>query len=419
MQDRTIAPTLIAIDHIDFTAPKTHRLSNSVNLYHMNSVPNETSRFDLYFDAGKCRGAIGIAGFVNGLLFSGTEVKSSIEISNEINALGGFLETGISVENAVVSIYCLRENLVSIFKVVIDAIQNASFDEKEVKEFLSDRKQNMMVSMEKVGYLAQREFQQKLFASNESYSKTVNLSDFESVSQTALKEFHAQHYLKGLLKIVVVGNLPDKDIGFIKEKTRSLLTEKSHCFDGNLENKNGSSHINKEGALQCALRIGRTLFNKKHEDYLDFLILNTILGDYFGSRLMTNIREEKGYTYGVGTMIAELHQTGYFLIATEVGKKVKDDTINEIKYELNRLQNEKVKQDELQLVKNYMLGQLLKSADGPYSMTDLFLSAEMYGKDLEFYNEALVSIQKITAERIQELALKYLNWDDMTIVSAG
>ena len=119
---------------------------------------------------------------------------------------------------------------------------------------------------------------------------------------------------------------------------------------------------------------------------------------------MTNIREEKGYTYGVGTMIAELHQTGYFLIATEVGKKVKDDTINEIKYELNRLQNEKVKQDELQLVKNYMLGQLLKSADGPYSMTDLFLSAEMHGKDLEFYNEALVSIQKITAERIQELA---------------
>ena len=184
MQDRTIAPTLIAIDHIDFTAPKTHRLSNSVNLYHMNSVPNETSRFDLYFDAGKCRGAIGIAGFVNGLLFSGTEVKSSIEISNEINALGGFLETGISVENAVVSIYCLRENLVSIFKVVIDAIQNASFDEKEVKEFLSDRKQNMMVSMEKVGYLAQREFQQKLFASNESYSKTVNLSDLNpSVKQ--------------------------------------------------------------------------------------------------------------------------------------------------------------------------------------------------------------------------------------------
>jgi predicted Zn-dependent peptidase len=118
-------------------------------------------------------------------------------------------------------------------------------------------------------------------------------------------------------------------------------------------------------------------------------------------------------------MIAELHQTGYFLIATEVGKKVKDDTINEIKYELNRLQNEKLKQDELQLVKNYMLGQLLKSADGPYSMTDLFLSAEMHGKDLEFYNEALVSIQKITAERIQELALKYLNWDDMTIVSAG
>ena len=171
--------------------------------------------------------------------------------------------------------------------------------------------------------------------------------------------------------------------------------------------------------MQCALRIGRILFDKTHEDYLDFLILNTILGDYFGSRLMTNIREEKGYTYGIGTMVAELHKTGYFLIATEVGREVKNATIKEIQYELKRLQTEKVQQDELRLVKNYMLGQLLKSADGPYSMTDLFLSAEMHEKDLEFYNEALLSIQNITAERIQELSVKYLNWENMTIVSAG
>src|SRR5690606_21921235 len=156
-----------------------------------------------------------------------------------------------------------------------------------------------------------------------------------------------------------------------------------------------------------------------HPDYLDFLVLNTILGDYFGSRLMANIREDKGYTYGIGSMVAETDDTGYFLIATEVRKDVREDTLNEIRFEINRLQNELVSTTELELVQNYMLGQLLKSADGAYAMTDLFLSAEIHGKGLGFYNEAILAIRAITPERIQELARKYLNWEDMTIVGVG
>ena len=148
-------------------------------------------------------------------------------------------------------------------------------------------------------------------------------------------------------------------------------------------------------------------------------MLNTILGDYFGSRLMSNIREDKGYTYGIGSMVAELRETGYFLIATEVGTEVKDAALSEIQHELKQLQNEPVSEQELELVKNYMLGQLLKSADGPYSMTDLFLSVEPYGFDLNFYNKAIDSLRSITPARIQELAKRYLNWEDMTIVTAG
>ena len=147
--------------------------------------------------------------------------------------------------------------------------------------------------------------------------------------------------------------------------------------------------------------------------------MNTIFGDYFGSRLMSNIREDKGYTYGIGTMVAELHETGYFLIATEVGKDVKDATLKEIQYEMERLHSELVPEEELQLVKNYMLGQLLKSADGPYSMTDLYMSVEPYDLDLDFYNRSIESINSITPERIQELAKTYLQWNDMTVVSAG
>lgn len=419
MLNRTIEPALKEIDHINFVAPTKHSVSGRVDLYHMNEVPNETSRFELYFDAGKAKGIDSIAGFVNGLLLSGTPDKNSIEINSQINTLGGFLESGISVENATVSMYCLKENLIPILDIVLDAIQNVSFIEKEVNEFLADRKVGHNVSLEKVGFLAQREFQERLFASNDIYSKALKPSDFESVTVDKLKEFHSDNYLNGLEKVVIVGDLDASEINSIIEATKPFVNSKERSFATDLSNESGSFTVQKEGALQCAVRIGRILFNKNHEDYLDFLILNTIFGDYFGSRLMSNIREDKGYTYGIGTMVAELNHTGYFMIATEVGKDVLEPTLKEIKYELNRLQTELVGEDELQLVRNYMLGQLLKSADGPYAMTDLFLSVEVHGKDLEFYNLALSKIQNITAERIQELANKYLNWEDMSVVTAG
>jgi zinc protease len=174
-----------------------------------------------------------------------------------------------------------------------------------------------------------------------------------------------------------------------------------------------------EKAVQTAIRVGTFLFPKTHPDYLEFQVLNTILGDYFGSRLMANIREDKGYTYGIGSAIMELNQNGYFVIVTEVASEVTENTLTEIQFELKHLQEELVTEDELSLVKNYMLGQLLKSADGPYAMLDLYNSADMYGLDFEFYDLAIAKIREITPERIKELALKYLNWDDFLVITAG
>jgi predicted Zn-dependent peptidase len=134
---------------------------------------------------------------------------------------------------------------------------------------------------------------------------------------------------------------------------------------------------------------------------------------------MSNIREDKGYTYGIGCAMSEMRGTGHFLIATEVGKEVCEATLNEIRFEMERLHNELISEEELQLVKNYMLGQLLKSADGPNAMMDLYLSVRMQQLDYSFYNKAIESIKKIDAERIQELAVKYLQWDNFTIVTAG
>lgn len=418
MLNRTLSPELQDIDKIDFVKPSVFDIANDVKLYFMKEVPNDTARLDLYFDAGTIKGEHGIASFVNGLLLSGTNTKTSTQINTEIDALGGFFESGISNENSVITLYSLRENLLPILHILKDAIQNLVFHEHEVEELRNDRKQKFKVSMEKVSFIAQRGFQQRLF--NQSiYGRVTSEQDFDAISTPTLKQFFEENYLHGLTKVVVVGDLPQDEIDALIDTLGTWATTTKTPFEKDIANLKGLTHIVKDGAVQSAIRVGRMLFNKTHEDYNDFLILNTIFGDYFGSRLMSNIREDKGYTYGIGTMVAELHETGYFLIATEVGKEVKDATLKEIKFEMERLHTELVSMEELNLVKNYMLGQLLKSADGPYSMTDLFMSVEPYGLSLDFYNASIDSINTITPEKIQLLAKKYLNWNDMTIVSAG
>ena len=418
MLNRTISPEVKQIDKIDFVKPQIFDISKDVKLFFMKEVPNETARLDLYFDAGTINGDTGIASFVNGMLLSGTNDKTSTQINNEIDELGGFFESGVSNENAVVTMYSLRENVLPILKVMTNAIQNLVFHQHEVEELVNDRRQKFKTSMEKVSFLAQRAFQQRLF-SESIYGRVTNESDFDTISTDSLKHFFKKNYLNGLTKVVVVGDLTQDEIDEIIDLIGSWASNTTTEFEKNIKNLKGYAHLVKDGAVQTAIRVGRMLFNKTHEDYNDFLILNTIFGDYFGSRLMSNIREDKGYTYGIGTMVAELHNVGYFIIATEVGKDVKDATLTEIQNEITRLQTELVGDDELNLVKNYLMGQLLKSADGPYSMTDLYMSVEPYGLDLDFYNTSIDSLNNITPERIQELAIKYLNWNDMTVVSAG
>ena len=143
------------------------------------------------------------------------------------------------------------------------------------------------------------------------------------------------------------------------------------------------------------------------------------MGDYFGSRLMKNIREDKGFTYGIGSALAETGGSGYFIIGSEVGIQHRQPTLNEVQKELETLCSIQMEQNELNLVKNYLLGQMLKSADGPYAMMDLFLSVDAYSLDMDFYNQYIERIHQIDTNQIKSISNKHLQWETMSVVSAG
>ena len=389
MNMRTKHPETKQVDHISFVKPQVFDVTQEVKLLWMKEVPNETVRLDLFFDAGITRGDRSIPAIVHSLLLSGTTEFSSVEIHEQIDKLGGFLDTDISFETAVVSIYCLREHVRQISNIVANAIQGLTFRENEVEDVLRSMRQQFAVNQQKVKYVAQQQFRKHLFESNANYSTISMESDYDEANILAYKKYWKEHYLQGLTRITLVGDLEQDEVDALIDLFGKWAIDGKVEHDGGFVFQAKRMDFPKEDALQSALRMGRFLFTKSHPDYIDFQVLNTILGDYFGSRLMSNIREDKGYTYGIGSAIVPNIQCGYFFIATEVGKDVCQPAMEEIFKELERLTKEPAPETEINLVRNYLLGEFQRNLDGPFALADRFKNLKLHGLGYDYLNKYL------------------------------
>jgi predicted Zn-dependent peptidase len=418
MINRTEAPELKQLHHIDFVTPKNIALENDAILHWINEVNDDAVKIDFIFQAGSIFDKKLVAKLTGDMLFSGTPDKTSSEINEAIDRLGGFTNVEVTAEDVTVSVLGLKENIDKLVAIVLDAIKNAHFDEKELSQKIQSKKQGMAISLQKVATQARRTFVKSLF-DNTPYGKMTMLEDFEKIERAEIINFHRNYYKNGLQKIAVVGALEQNQIDRLIMQVKGMTCKERLLDKYDFQYMAENIHIEKEAAVQTAIRIGRILFNKTHADYIDFTILNTVLGGYFGSRLMSSIREDKGYTYGIGSGVAQMKQTGYFFISTEVGKEVKDDAIKAIQEEIELLQNKPLDDQELSLVKNYSIGQLLKNSDGPFAMMDRYLSVHKFGMELDYYDDVISHLQNITPDKIQALAKKYLKWEDLVVISAG
>jgi len=165
--------------------------------------------------------------------------------------------------------------------------------------------------------------------------------------------------------------------------------------------------------------MGLPFINRSHPDFPAVQVLNTVLGGYFGSRLMNNIREDKGYTYGIGSGIAAYKQAAALFIATEVGTDVCKAATIEIEKEINLLKTDLVPAEELSLVRNYMLGSLLGSLENVFSHADKFKNLYFSGLDYEYYDRYTDVVKSITAGELLKLANEYLDFDRFYKVIVG
>ncbi|MDQ3191489.1 MAG: insulinase family protein [Bacteroidota bacterium] len=424
MLDRKTAPDYQMEDKINMIQAIKHVLDNGVELYSINAGTQEVIKIEFLFSAGaRYQPAPLVASTVNNLINEGTQKHSSEEIAGIIDYYGAFFQTETGKDFSSVVLYTLEKHLKKVLPVVKEILTSATFPEGELQTYIQNSKQSYLIENEKVSHVARKYFLNMLFGNNNYYGYNTQLEDFVHLEDLdRLKKFYKDHYASNRCTIIAAGMVTDSVIDELSlvfgsnwERTDTKLYEVMDI----LEPLETQKLIEKPEAIQSAIRIGRRLFNKTHEDYMGMQVLNTILGGYFGSRLMANIREDKGYTYGIGSGLVSLQKTGYFFISTEVGVDVCQKAIDEIYYEIKRLRENLVSEDELNLVKNYMAGVFLKNTDGPFALSDRFKSIYEYGLGYEFYDRYLEKIKTITSDELMTLANKYLQQQDLLELVVG
>ena len=421
--NRKTGPKTQLVDNLTFPQPELLRLDNGIPVYNVYAGTQDITKIEFLFEAGSWyeEKAL-VAKFTNKMLKEGTRSFSASQIHETTDFYGAHLEATADKDMASVSLYSLNKHINRLFPLLQEVILEPVFPVKELLTRTQNKKQEFLVNCEKVKYLARWKFNELIFGTLHPYGKFQETDDYEKLTQQDLADFHKNHYNIQNCKIILAGKIP-KDLPTLLNKYFGNFKHHNPVINNRVFQIRNSDihqiHIKKNNAIQSAVRIGKVMINKIHPDYFKLKIVNTILGGYFGSRLMTTIREEKGYTYGIGSGITSMHHAGVFFISSELGAGVTDAAIADIYNEMEILKQDKVPAKELNLVRNYMLGSLLRSMDGPFALSESLKSLIEYDMDVNYFINFTDTIKHISAEEIRQLAQQYFKKETLFELRVG
>ncbi|MGZ3821509.1 MAG: M16 family metallopeptidase [Mucilaginibacter sp.] len=423
MINRTIAPDFRDIDHIQLIKPEHIKLDNGCNLFSFNSGDQELVRIEwifsnLRFDPAKP--LLNVA--VNTMLAEGTSKLSASQIADQIDFYGAFLQVDYGYDNSQVTLYTLNKHLSSTLHVIKEVITDSVFPENELETFIRNQQQKLQVSLKKNDIVARRAFNKAIYGDT-IYGLGAGFDDYKTLFRDDMLAHFKQMYQPSNCTILVAGKVDASTLELLTEAFGSSWTNDGIKADiTQPELKPADDHfycVEKPDALQSAIRMGLPSITRAHADFPALQVVNTVLGGYFGSRLMANIREDKGYTYGIGSGLSSLNKGGALFVATEVGADVCKDAVNEIEKEINLLKTELISEEELSLVRNYMLGSLLGSLENVMSHADKFKNIYFAGLDYDYYDRYTRVVRSITAGEVLQMANKYLDLNKFYKVIVG
>jgi predicted Zn-dependent peptidase len=420
MLNRKSAPQFAEIKRFHLPTPEIIMLDNGVPLIQFDKVNQEVLRIELIFKAGKWfETKKGTSYFTAHLLDKGTLSKNSLQIAETFDLFGSSIEVNPGFDFTSLSLYTLSKNIKKVLPLFCEIALSPAFPDSEFTLLKDIFKQNLKINREKSSYLAGKLIRQNIFGSNHPYGNSVDESEVEDLTQADLINFFKAKF--HLHEVYVTGLLDDsvkKMLTYSLSEFRiASETEATLNFDEG--QKNHSQHVEKADSVQSSLRLGKRIINRNSPDYPSIVLLNHILGGYFGSRLMKNIREEKGLTYGIHSSINTLKKDAFFLIGTDVNKENRELALLEIKEEIRRLRENTIHTEELETAKNHLLGSLQLETANPFSVLEKIKTIRLNQLNSDFYSDLFDGIRITNSEAIKSIAQSHLHEESLFEVSVG
>ncbi|KXX68272.1 pitrilysin family protein [Flammeovirga sp. SJP92] len=419
--DRSIPPKSYSIKDFSLPKPSEFTLDNSCKVF---SIPNSAQpiiHFSLYIKGGKLlEKEKGAAALTAKMMGEGVEGMDSKALHQKLESYGAILSTSSDIDSFTISGHCMKRYFAEVIQLVKKYLTVSTFAEKDFSHILQVMLQQQQLNEEKTSYLSTKLFRENFYGDQHPYGKSLSSEALKNFQLNEVSRYYQENILGNPFQLFITGDVGELEIKEINKYLGSIAVREDAVFTyPDFVSKISSPQLNiyqeKEDAVQTSIRIGCPTFTLPNPDLEAFTILNEVLGGYFGSRLMKNVREEKGLTYGIHSSFRNETNQGYFLIATDLKKESKDLALQEIYKEINILTEEEISEEELETVKNYMTGNFVMSINSNLSLLEVTKSLYKKGLPFNYYDDYVSRIQEIESPTLKEVANKYFKQDMLEI----
>ena len=404
--------------------PRLVTMPNGVPLYRLDGADKGVVRLDLLFKGGYAvQSKPLLAMFTNRMLREGAGNLTAAEISYKLDYYGAWIEMYSSQNCNHITLYTMSKHFVPLVKVLEDMVKHPNFPQENLVTVLSTNKAHFSINSHKVDVVSQRYFENSLWGDEHPLGHVVESSDYDAITREDILDYYNSHYGSRNCTMFVAGALDD-----------SMLAALNDCFGSNVWGCGnecapveidapkpipGRRFVQLCDTMQSAVKIGFMAMDSAHPDFHKFRFLSVLLGGYFGSRLMSNIREENGYTYHIAAELDAYGHRNAFMISSETATEYVEPLIAEVYREIERLVTRPVDETEIELVRNYIMGELCREYEGQSAKSEVFINAWLSGVGFDTVNSYLEEIRRVTPADLQRLAGEYLKRENMIEVIVG
>ncbi|MCC5919644.1 MAG: insulinase family protein [Cyclobacteriaceae bacterium] len=405
------APSIQPIPDLNLQEPKYGRLPNGIEFYQQDSPGTRAVRLELIYPLGDIfQNKKGQAKGMFQMLTEGSKGRSADEIADQFDQLGAFLDLSTDKFSATVGIYCHADYFIQAVELLLDVIYHADFPEDEWKKMKAVSKSKLLLSLEKSNVLASRQFKKHIVGDGNVLGQVLEPEDYDELSLEDIRDFYEAQFLSSKPKVFLSGQGESRQlqewINFLGQV--SVFGKKEHQKEVSPDAYyKGRLLIDRQEGTQSSIVMGVPMPGIQHPDHHDLKIANTLFGGYFGSRLMQNIREEKGYTYGISSRIHYLQKAAYLGIQAEVKREFTEHTIKEILTEIHRLQNDACDQEELDSLKSYISGVFQSQLSHGFALMDIHKNRILQELPSSYFTDYFDALRRIDSDRLRHIFKEY------------